>query len=63
MKWEYKFEPVTDGYSDSKQCFEELGCQGWELISVYEGIAYFKRPKIEHKKREVEYLGGRGKIG
>jgi hypothetical protein len=61
MKWEYTVIPVSDAYSDSEQYFDELGCQGWELVSVDEGIAYFKRPKIEHKKREVEYLGG--KIG
>lgn len=72
MKWEY-LSGVTGDYVEAgkdyvfikgvirRVTFNELGEKGWELVQIVGNIAYFKRPKIEHKKRKVEYLGG--KIG
>jgi len=49
MKWEYK---LTIGLSDSDDVtaldvfgnnYNSLGQQGWELVAVDSGIAYFKR--------------------
>ncbi len=45
MRWEYSVKLVTGYPEDSPSLFSELGEQGWELIAVSDGRAYFKRPK------------------
>lgn len=40
MKWEYFIEWVT---RISTTQWEDLGGEEWELVTIYEGKAYFKR--------------------
>jgi hypothetical protein len=43
--WEYRsFRATLD--KPFIPTIDELGNEGWELVSVSEGTAYFKRPKI-----------------
>jgi hypothetical protein len=51
QKWEYEFVKIkhprlpntpTD-LADFKLCLMDLGEEGWELVSVDNGVAYFKR--------------------
>lgn len=61
MKWEqFALElPKGDGLVSSKVAIDftsnllmEYGSQGWELVSVDNGIAYFKRPiQVEEQKQ------------
>lgn len=47
MKWEYKFLHVAGRVGQipyNGPYIQELGQDGWELISVDNGVAYFKRP-------------------
>jgi len=49
MKWEYK-ELSVGIIKSSTDSFNKLGLEGWELVSVDNGMAYFKRelkPKSE----------------
>lgn len=52
MKWEYKIATLwpdvlseTDDNitSDNQELLNQIGEEGWELVSVDSGIAYFKR--------------------
>jgi hypothetical protein len=38
MKWEYSAHPVH------METWQALGLQGWELVAVVNGTAYFKKP-------------------
>lgn len=47
QKWEYKFLHVAGQVGQipyNGNYIQELGQDGWELISVDNGVAYFKRP-------------------
>jgi len=49
MKWEYHFTNVeypdnVAGKHKKVELLNEFGLEGWELVSVDNGIAYFKRP-------------------
>lgn len=64
-KWEYRIETILAGSVDGlpgmvaqialggldSQRLEELGKEGWELVAVTGGRAYFKRPLKEPAKR------------
>lgn len=64
-KWEYRIETFLAGSVDGipgivakavlggpdAKRLEELGKEGWELVSVTGGRAYFKRPIVEPRKR------------
>jgi hypothetical protein len=61
MKWEYNRMLVTsDKWAnplDDEFIYEyinEQGEDGWELVAVDSGIAYFKRPKENYGKEEKE---------
>lgn len=44
VKWEYKIIKTDGKNSEELQNkFNELGAKGWELVSKYEWLAYFKR--------------------
>jgi hypothetical protein len=56
QKWEYKYEKLTGQFnayfkgrrSPGEDKLDELGAQGWELVSVTQDSGYslfFKRPK------------------
>lgn len=49
MKWEYKAARVKEDRWDVIEIplLDRLGREGWELVSVDNGIAYFKRPHPE----------------
>jgi hypothetical protein len=51
MKWEYTYLYIED----FKQRIE-IGVKdsNWELVAIYEGIAYFKRPCLED---DAEFTG------
>jgi len=61
QKWEYKIEEIRDipgyyegnKYGNSKRMTKFYGIKGWELVSVNDGIAYFKRP-IENEEVQVK---------
>ena len=55
MKWEYNrivvksdryINPLND--DDTYPYIEEAGLDGWELVAVDDGVAYFKRPKEDY---------------
>ena len=46
IQWEYTIKHTTTNIEQTPATFNELGSQGWELVTVTtEGWAYFKRPK------------------
>jgi len=76
MKWEYCYT-VLGSYGHSEARYELLGSmseQGWELVAVDHGIAYFKRPvgglrkEVREEIEEINvadlfrlvFVGGRG---
>ena len=66
MKWEYflyRFLSIErlDTLQDRQGIFSKLGLDNWELISVDNGIAYFKRPI--QPKSEAEILAQFDKQG
>ena len=50
MKWEYEKAWMRG----AKFSFAEFGSLGWELVSVDDGFAYFKRPLIEKVEKPIE---------
>jgi hypothetical protein len=46
MTWEYKTLslPVSE---QRQEMLSEMGLAGWELIGFEQGLAYFKRTKVE----------------
>ena len=42
--WQYKIELVSNGSPrDDNRNFNNLGKDGWELVAVNDGKAYFKK--------------------
>lgn len=53
MKWEYDYVYPTDRpdkLQETIAVMKDMGRDGWELVSVDNGIAYFKRPLLESQK-------------
>ena len=47
-KWEYRVEDISYmGRAGRESTLDEMGEEGWELVGVDNGGAYFKRPKVE----------------
>jgi hypothetical protein len=45
-QWDYRFEPYDRrNMNEFREPLDTLGEQGWELVSVSDGYAFFKRPK------------------
>lgn len=42
VKWEYLRLDIYDGSHPIE--WNKLGQEGWELVIIYAGVAYFKRP-------------------
>lgn len=58
MKWEYFlyrffYSEELDTLEEQAKVFKELGQENWELVSVDNGIAYFKRPILEKIPKEA----------
>lgn len=56
VKWEYSAAQIREmdlGYVEIP-LLNSFGAGGWELVSVDDGFAYFKRPV--HSKSEAEIL-------
>jgi len=58
MKWEYltyRFlnSPEIDTLAHRTGIFNDYGLQGWELVSVDNSIAYFKRPLRTKSEAEI----------
>ena len=58
VRWEYKV--VAVGLARTEELFNELGQEGWELVTVLAGEkggiqarAFFKRPLAEPAKKEA----------
>lgn len=50
MRWEYQwtnFNLLDYTAQEKGEFFLEIGQEGWELVNVDNGIAYFKRPLQE----------------
>ncbi len=45
-KWEYKIEGLRRGLLD-ESFLNKLGDDSWELTAFENGLAYFKRPKVD----------------
>jgi hypothetical protein len=56
MNWEYKVIGLLN-YETNQRNFEQLGAEGWELVSVTETMACFKRP-IQKKLEKTRDSGG-----
>lgn len=67
MKWEYRFkyllsdshdvainETIRDIDNYNAKVLDDLGNDGWELVSVDNGIAYFKRP-LEQAMNVIDF--------
>lgn len=66
MKWEYYILQLQKEDPYNIEHIDELGEMGYELVSVDDGIAYFKRPKMTsenaklYKCAAIEgYFGGK----
>ncbi len=59
MKWEYKgvewLELMKFTHSEGDGELVKLGNEGWELVTISEGYAIFKRPKSEEEEIEDSY--------
>jgi len=44
-QWEYMLKPLGVPEREVPPILNELGMQGWELVTVSDGRAYFKRQK------------------
>lgn len=53
VKWEYLTVALTNDTSRDRVILSNYGNLGWELVSVDNGMAYFKRPDI--RAMEIEY--------
>lgn len=52
MIWEYK--TLTLPCSTQRQdMLTEMGLNGWELIGFEQGLAYFKRPKVQIAREDT----------
>ncbi len=61
MKWEYK--PLDLGLYGYEDKLNKLGIEGWELVSVDNGIAYFKRPLRTKSEDEImKHFEGRSSL-
>lgn len=49
VKWQYLIEPAGNINLPGK--LEQLGAEGWELVTIFQAWAYFKRPLVETKTR------------
>lgn len=50
MKWKYKVVEWKTRSGDQRELtwlLADLGIDGWELVTIHDGLAYFKRPKSE----------------
>jgi hypothetical protein len=48
-KWEYDVvEPP------GSEAFADMGRDGWELVCITDGVAYFKRPLPDYESTESE---------
>lgn len=59
-EWEYlvSFVPMIVAYAPDEiaEAFDSLGKSGWELVSVDNGKAYFKRPvRMKLVKNDVRF--------
>lgn len=65
MKWEYiyiKFRWDDGTYpEDMHYRLNILGKDGFELVTVYDGIAYFKRPLRPKSENELLYEIDKGR--
>lgn len=43
MRWEYRIEGVPGNLKRRQELFDVLGEHGWELVSVDNMVAFFKR--------------------
>ena len=61
MKWEYLTSAIPKNARNTIEevddKFEYYGKQGWELVSVDNGIAYFKRPIVNVSKMRIKETG------
>ena len=51
-QWEYKIYEMDarDKYKSDNEKLNSLGKEGWELVSVNNFLAYFKRRKFDKNK-------------
>lgn len=47
MNWQYKTISLPSLVIDREDMLSEMGLNSWELVGFEQGLAFFKRPKIE----------------
>lgn len=56
MKWEYSALDLKQNrvaFGDTYEVLKQAGLEEWELVSVDNGIAYFKRPLRTKSEAEI----------
>ncbi|MGI6366972.1 MAG: hypothetical protein ACOX2L_01205 [Anaerolineae bacterium] len=43
-RWEYQVVSIVAGADATARKLNELGQEGWELVTVWTALYYFKRP-------------------
>ena len=56
-KWTYSIVNVNNSQGFVTSLLNNKGMEGWELVSVWNGIAYFKRPLYDedYKNDDNDY--------
>jgi hypothetical protein len=52
MEWEYLVRIYCGSKSDHQDMINKLGADGWELVTIWDGLFHFKRPLVSTKKEK-----------
>lgn len=58
MLWQYRLLPLEGELAALLGLLDDLGAQGWELVGVNGGTAYFKRPLLRLPSEETPRVCG-----
>jgi hypothetical protein len=61
-RWEYRVEPVSTSHVDwLSHCLNQLGSEGWELVTVdWGGLGRVQHPLAIFKRRATAWVPARG---
>lgn len=58
-KWEYNVISLARVGQTVTGYLNELGRDGWELVAIYKGVYFFKRPVENYSKEEENQSKGK----
>ena len=58
MKWEYSVIATSGIEAITQNRLNEFGGEGWELVAVYDGFLYLKRPNTAALLAEMQMIHG-----